>query len=75
MEVRVCVSFVEYLEILLKTLEKAPESVKKQTFQQVSEIFKNFWKSLEVFRNLWKSLEISGSLWKSSEKSENVAKR
>ena len=59
MEVRVCVSFVECLEILLKTLEKAPESVKNKHPNK-------FPKFLKIFGNLRKSSEISGSLWKSS---------
>ena len=63
-EVRVYVSFVECLEILWKTQEKALESAENKHSNK-------FPKFLKIFRNLWKSSEISGSLQK---KSANVTK-
>ena len=60
-EVGVYVSFVECLEILWKTWEKAPESAKTNIPTNFRN-FENFLKSSEIFRSLRTSSEILGKI-------------
>ena len=54
-------SFVECFEFFFGKLSKKYRRLQKQTFRQVSKIFKNFRKSSEVFGNLRKNRRMSQS--------------
>ena len=60
LEVKIHVSFVECLEILWK-LRKKHQRMQKQTFQQVSKIFKIFRKSSEKIGECRKVLKTTNN--------------